>query len=353
MEWPTTLQPLASTLRNYVSSTLKSFSDAGVDLAMVSLGNEIRHGMLWPYGYVDVDTPASSIVANFTNLATLWAAARNGVRDAVRAGHGHPQVMIHLDDGYNLTLQETWYSALVDTGKVHRSDWDIFGFSFYPFYGTAATLANLKTTLNTLAHQYGKPLHVVETDWPAICDGPTAPELSEPSIPASVPGQTEWVKDIIEVVKQVPKGLGQVCLTPTKMIVLGKNLLILACNVGCELLGARLAQQHRLGQCLRRRHSVHGGLEPVPESRWIFQTERQHVSQRGVLYLTGGPASVIEPDIFMLTRPCFVVSVKVPAGSIRPKQLCSRVVDTYPSNSDPTCQSHVLLPIQCLLAGYR
>ena len=105
-EWPTTLQPLASTLRNYVSSTLKSFSDAGVDLARVSLGNEIRHGMLWPYGYVDVDTPASSIVANFTNLATLWSAARNGVRDAVRAGHGHPQVMIHIvsnTDPYNYT----------------------------------------------------------------------------------------------------------------------------------------------------------------------------------------------------------------------------------------------------------
>ena len=50
-EWPTTLEPLAATLRNYVSSTLKSFSDAGVDLALVSLGNEIRHGLLWPYGF--------------------------------------------------------------------------------------------------------------------------------------------------------------------------------------------------------------------------------------------------------------------------------------------------------------
>ncbi|KAK5133553.1 hypothetical protein LTR08_007592 [Meristemomyces frigidus] len=208
-EWPTTLQPLAATLRHYVSSTLKSFSDAGVDLAMVSLGNEIRHGMLWPLGEVDVDTNPSSLVANFTNLATLWSAARNGVRDAVFAGHGHPQVMIHIDDGWNLTLQETWFGALVGTGKVHKSDWDIFGFSFYPFYGTAATLANLKTSLNTLASKYGKPLHVVETDWPAICTGADAPELSEPSIPASIPGQIEWVHDIISVVKQVPKGLGQ------------------------------------------------------------------------------------------------------------------------------------------------
>ena len=85
----------------------------------------------------------------------------------------------------------------------------IFGFSFYPFYGTAATLANLKTSLTALAYKYNKPLHVVETDWPDICNGATAPELSEPSIPISVAGQIQWVHDIINVVKSVPRGLGR------------------------------------------------------------------------------------------------------------------------------------------------
>ncbi|KAK3117234.1 hypothetical protein LTR53_001569 [Teratosphaeriaceae sp. CCFEE 6253] len=210
VEWPTTVHPLAATLRRYVASTLQDFSKAGVDLALVSLGNEIRHGMLWPYGEVDVDIqPAAARVANFTNLATLWAAARNGVRDALAHGVKKPQVMIHIDDGYNLTLQETWFSSLTATGKVKTSDWDIFGFSFYPFYGTAATLANLNNTLTTLANKYNKPLHVVETDWPDLCNGTGAPQLSEPGIPASVAGQIEWVHDIIDVVKGVPRGLGQ------------------------------------------------------------------------------------------------------------------------------------------------
>lgn len=166
--------------------------------------------MLWPYGYVEVDTePTSARIANFTDFAYLWSAAREGVRDAVAEGVPKPQVMIHIDDGWNLTLQENWFGALTGTGKVHTSDWDIFGFSFYPFYGTAATLSNLKTTLNTLAKKYSKPLHVVETDWPDICNGTGAPALSELSIPVSVAGQTEWVQDIIDVVKQVPGGLGQ------------------------------------------------------------------------------------------------------------------------------------------------
>ena len=48
--WPTALDPLTQTLRAYVSGTLQKFRDAGVKVGIVSLGNEIRHGMLWPTG---------------------------------------------------------------------------------------------------------------------------------------------------------------------------------------------------------------------------------------------------------------------------------------------------------------
>jgi len=209
--WPTTLEPLAATLRNYVKETLISFKEAGVDLSLVSLGNEIRHGMLWPVGYVDVDIkPWSSLVANFSSLAKLYTAARAGVDDAVHAGVSKPQVIIHIDNGWNLTLQERWFGALTANG-VPTSAWDVFGFSFYPFYGTSATFANLRTTLNTLAEQYKKPLQVVETDYPAICNGMynPIPKSSEPEIPYSVDGQIIWVADVINIVKQVPFGLGQ------------------------------------------------------------------------------------------------------------------------------------------------
>lgn len=208
--WPTTLKPLAARLRKYVSDTMQAFTDAGIDLAIVSLGNEIRNGMLWPLGRVSVDVePRQARVANFTGLATLYAAARKGVDDAVAAGVTKPEVMIHIDNGYNLTLQERWFSSLLATGKVKRSDWDIFGFSIYPFYGTAATLDNLDTTLNAIATEYKKPIHVVETDWPAICTGPDAAELSEPGIPASPDGQVEWVHAVVDIVKGLPHGLGR------------------------------------------------------------------------------------------------------------------------------------------------
>lgn len=85
--WPTDVIELSSTLRSYVKDTLVAFNRGGVDLSLVSLGNEIRHGMLWPTGYVDVDiSPASARAKNFTTFATLWASARAGVNDAVSTG---------------------------------------------------------------------------------------------------------------------------------------------------------------------------------------------------------------------------------------------------------------------------
>ena len=96
--------PLASTLRAYVNQTLLAFSCAGVDLNIVSLGNEIRFGILQPLGQANVNLfPVSARVASFMNLATLFMAARRGVDDAVQAGAAKPQVMIHIDDGWNLT----------------------------------------------------------------------------------------------------------------------------------------------------------------------------------------------------------------------------------------------------------
>lgn len=195
--WPTDVSSLSSTLRGYVSSTLESFSAAGVNLTLVALGNEVTTGFLWPTGKISNN--------NFANFATLLAAARDGVSDAVGLGVHKPQVMIHLDNGWDQGLQTWWYKALLATGTVTTDDFDVIGVSFYPFYGTSATLDNLQASLNTLASTYGKPVMVAETDWPVSCSGVA---LSE-SIDVSASGQSTWVKNIASVLESVPSGLGQ------------------------------------------------------------------------------------------------------------------------------------------------
>lgn len=167
--------------------------------------------MLWPTGYLDVDMqPTAALEQNFTSLAKLYKAARLGVQDAVGKGIHRPEIMIHIDDGWNSTLEERWFAAFVSAG-VPTSAWDVFGFSFYPFYGTEATFSNLETTLKQLAKRYNKPIHIVETDYPSICNGEynPIPPSSQPEIPYSVQGQFEWVTELIKIVKDTPYGLGR------------------------------------------------------------------------------------------------------------------------------------------------
>jgi arabinogalactan endo-1,4-beta-galactosidase len=78
--------------------------------------------------------------------------------------------------------------------------------SFYPFYGTSATLSNLQSSLTALTKQIGKPVLVAETDWPAACSG--GPALSQPAISVSASGQQTWTTDIKNVLNAIPNGQG-------------------------------------------------------------------------------------------------------------------------------------------------
>lgn len=58
----------------------------------------------------------------------------------------------------------SFYNQAILQGKLSTVDVDVMGFSFYPFYDSGATLANLKSSLQTLVTKYGKvfqPIHNV------------------------------------------------------------------------------------------------------------------------------------------------------------------------------------------------
>jgi arabinogalactan endo-1,4-beta-galactosidase len=204
--WPTEVNALAKHLRNHVSSTLGAFRAAGINVSLVSLGNELRNGMLWPTGKVN-----PSRAGDFANLSRLYRGARDGISDAVGAGLRAPLVMIHIDNGWDRDLQLRWFAGLTASRVVSTADWDVVGLSFYPFYSTKATFGNLASSMSALAAKYAKPIMVAETDYPAQCQGKYKPKpaFREPSIAIGVKGQVDWTKRLISTVKKVPNGLGQ------------------------------------------------------------------------------------------------------------------------------------------------
>ncbi|KAK4545888.1 hypothetical protein LTR36_002452 [Oleoguttula mirabilis] len=184
---------LADEVKNYTMSTMNSFQSAGIPLSLVSIGNEITAGMLWPTGEMSESSGPA-------NLATLLHAASAGIKASTLTTQ--PKILIHLDNGWDWETQEWWYDTVLGEGPLTADDYDVQGVSYYPFYNADATLASLKSSLTSMVSKYGKAVMVVETNWPASCPDPSYTFPSDAkSIPYSTAGQTTWMKDVASAVE--------------------------------------------------------------------------------------------------------------------------------------------------------
>ena len=77
------LAQLTATVQSYTQQVIGAFAKQGTPVDMVSIGNEIRNGVLWPVG--QVNDPANP--ADYDNLATLLKAGVTGARAANPLGH--------------------------------------------------------------------------------------------------------------------------------------------------------------------------------------------------------------------------------------------------------------------------
>jgi len=166
--------------------------------------------MLWPVGRISKH--------GYGPLSQLLHSAANGVR----AASSSTKIIIHLAEGWKAPAIKSFYSHIFIPGKLNSSDVDVMGFSFYPFYGTGATLHALQSSLQEIVTEYGKvclcfdrgvvcsspfikDVMVVETNWPVVCPDVN---LSNKSIPISAAGQLKWVAGIKNVIEGLSGGHG-------------------------------------------------------------------------------------------------------------------------------------------------
>jgi len=195
--WPANINDLASVLYNYTLSVSNTLANNSIAPTIVSIGNEITAGLLWPLGKT----------SSYSNIARLLHSASAGIKDSTLSPQ--PKIMIHLDNGWNWATQKYFYTTVLSEGTLKASDFDIMGVSYYPFYSSSATLSNLKSSLTNMASTWGKDLVVAETNWPVSCPSPADAFPSDASaIPKSVAGQTTWVKDVANVLDGVSNRTG-------------------------------------------------------------------------------------------------------------------------------------------------
>lgn len=195
--WPSeTIEDLAWETYNYTLAVANAFAAAKIEPAIISIGNEIRVGLMWPLGKTD----------NFYNIAKLLNSAAYGIKDS---NLKKPKIMIHLDNGWSWPDQQYFYENVLAAGPLLKTDFDIMGVSYYPFYGASATLATLKSTLAKMAKTWGKEIIVAETNWPVDCPNPDQDFPSDVAhIPFSAAGQTKFIKALADVVKATSGGVG-------------------------------------------------------------------------------------------------------------------------------------------------
>jgi arabinogalactan endo-1,4-beta-galactosidase len=190
--WPQDVDNLAWKLYNYTMDVSNAFANAGITPSIISVGNEIRGGLLWPTGKYD----------NHYNIARLLHSGCAGIKDSRL--NPKPRIMLHLDNGWDWSVQQWFYSTMLSQGPLTLSDFDMMGVSFYPFYGDKATLSNLEGALTNMRNQWGKQLVVAETNWPTSCPSPQYTFPSDVrSIPFSADGQATYVQRVAQVVERV------------------------------------------------------------------------------------------------------------------------------------------------------
>jgi arabinogalactan endo-1,4-beta-galactosidase len=202
------LAQLTATVQSYTQQVIAAFGHQGTPVDMVSIGNEIRNGILWPVGQVDPSTGAG-----YDNLATLLKAGVAGARAGNPPGH-QLLIMMHYDQGGNNQLSQAFFQNLVSRGVP----FDVIGLSYYPFFHGA--ISAMRQNVDALATQFHKRIVIAETQYPwTLANGNSAAGDStgdflwqtsqlSPGYPASPGGQLSFVTDELSIVAQVPDGLG-------------------------------------------------------------------------------------------------------------------------------------------------
>ncbi|MER5375600.1 arabinogalactan endo-1,4-beta-galactosidase [Streptomyces sp. NPDC002553] len=188
-------EQLKADVSRHTSDVLRALKAQGTTADMVQVGNEINGGTLWPAGSTD----------NWTRLAGLL----NSGYDAVKAVDSRTAVALHLAKGGDLAGTRWWF----DNAVSHGVRFDVIGLSYYGYWH--GTLADFQTTLDDAASRYAKPVFVAETAYPFRLDSKDAheniidvPGELVPGYPATVAGQTRWMKDVASIVEAVPNGRG-------------------------------------------------------------------------------------------------------------------------------------------------
>ena len=176
----------APKVREWTEGCLLKLRDAGVDVAMVQLGNETNGRLCGEKTWMNIYK------------------VMNAGSQAVRAVYPEALIAVHFANPENAESYMTYASKL----DYYQLDYDVFGTSYYPYWH--GTIENLKNVLTAIRDTYGKKTMVLETSYAWTLEdgdfsGNTIGEggAYEKPYPISVQGQVNEVTDVAQAVADI------------------------------------------------------------------------------------------------------------------------------------------------------
>lgn len=139
------IEEKSEALYGFTKDSLIQLLDAGVDVEMVQVGNEINNGM--------------SGETNFGYVAKLLTAGSKAVREVSKQYEKDIQVVLHYTNIEDNEQIDTIAAGL----EKEEVDYDIFGLSYYPYWD--GTVENMQNVAKNIMENYGKKVIIAETSY--------------------------------------------------------------------------------------------------------------------------------------------------------------------------------------------
>ena len=177
----------------YTRDCLQKLKKAKVDVGMVQVGNETNGAMCGE--------------KTWFNIQYIMQAGSQAIREV------YPEALVAVH--FANPEKAGSYAEYAKKLDYYQVDYDVFASSYYPFWH--GTLENLSSVLTDISQRYGKKVMVMETSYAytgedtdfngnTISDGGTYTK----DYPFTVQGQANSVRNVIDTVAHVPKGIGVV-----------------------------------------------------------------------------------------------------------------------------------------------
>lgn len=170
-------------LYDFTLESLKTIADAGADIGMVQIGNEINNGLAG--------------VKSQSDIMELLKSGSEAVRTFAKDSSKEIQIIVHYTDVENREDILNKAKKLEDTGV----DYDIFGISYYGFWH--GTMENMTSVLKEISNTYGKKTCIMETSYMYTTEdgdafGNSVGEANAmDAYSATVQGQTSYMRDVM------------------------------------------------------------------------------------------------------------------------------------------------------------